>query len=85
MSCFWSHKFSKVEPDGFQYCLDCQMARRPDPGKCPHEWETIKELEVLRQVRDPYSYNMRSVKIGIVYALRCKKCGDVNSKRISLV
>lgn len=82
MACFWSHKFGKVEPDGFQYCLTCQMARKPEQPHCVHEWETVKEIELAR--KEKINYESVMVKYGFLYVLRCKKCGQIDSKNVKI-
>ncbi len=77
--CFWSHKFGKVEADGFQYCVKCNFARKPDPPSCNHNWETIHKTDVFRRFHD-----MPPKVIGYLYVSRCKICGDISEKHIDL-
>lgn len=87
MACFWSHHFGKVQEDGFQYCVDCGVARRPiipDPPKCSHEWETVSKETVNDPVKDYYGNVVKYVQTGKKYDLRCKKCGDMSSRILSV-
>lgn len=41
---------------------------------CRHQWE----------VRDQYNINSHGTRIGTLYVLQCKHCGDIKQKRVSI-
>jgi len=49
-------------------------------GICDHQWETIK----TDLIRETFFASGKSYIVGETYHLRCKKCGNVKSKRISI-
>ena len=62
--CIFSHKFGKVEVDGFQYCSKCGEARKPESCN-GHIWEKEKTclIETGRGTKQE------------LYVLKCKHCG----------
>ena len=61
-----SHKFGKVQEDGYQYCEKCGRAILPP---CNHNWEIIRSLN---------RYDWRTQKpIHLIEELRCTLCGDI--------
>ncbi len=47
--------------------------------RCRHEWETIDEYTVM----PPGDVTEDTIPCGKVLVLRCKKCGDVISKKLN--
>lgn len=41
--CFFGHKLGKVEADGYQYCLRCGTAVKPNPCANGHTWRDDRE------------------------------------------
>lgn len=48
--------------------------------RCRHEWETVDEYTVM----PPGDVTDNTIPCGKVLVLRCKKCGDVIAKKLSV-
>ena len=66
------HIFGEIK-DGYQYCKKCNKAVSVDNHKCEHIWEKVKTIE---------RYNWDNLS-GVVYVLKCKKCGEIKSVEIA--
>ena len=70
------HKFGKVEPDGFQYCLKCGKAWRPTAPVCAHVWKIESKSDVVMP-RDPNDESKGTFVYAKKYILRCAHCGNM--------
>lgn len=56
---------------------DWLMKPAPPPAPvCAHEWDVMDSKPVYRFIRNEQRI------VATVFALRCKKCGDVASRRL---
>ena len=72
MSCFFGHKFGRVELDGYQYCSKCGAAKKPSiPHPCcnGHMW-----VDYRTEGYTHYSYEGEQKKEQIFQT--CKVCGE---------
>lgn len=71
---FCYHKYDKIQEDGFQYCMKCGIARKPEVQVigCQHQWEIFSKDVILGRM-DRIA--------GELFVLRCSKCGDVKEFR----
>jgi len=64
------HKFGEVK-NGYQYCEKCGKAI---VVSCSHKWETEDILQRDNAIND---------FVGLVYILKCSKCGEIKKINIS--
>jgi len=70
-----SHRFGKVQPDGFQYCEKCGKAVKPAAVSCEHKWAELATTEKM---------NARNLVVGFISKLQCSKCGDMKEFKIDI-
>jgi hypothetical protein len=84
MSCFFGHKFSHVEEDGYQYCSKCGKAVVPPQIPCAHDWVLVQNTEIKRPLWDPsiiashYPDNLPF----FIRTYECSKCKALRNERI---
>lgn len=69
MRLWCSHKWGKIQEDGFQYCEHCGKAISPN---CSHKWkrtESYKEKFLDKTQR-------------VILVMECQKCGDIKTVEI---
>ena len=49
---------------------------KPAPPTCAHEWDVMDSKPVFQFIRN------EERMVATVFALRCKKCGDVVSRKL---
>lgn len=78
--CIFSHKYGKVEADGFQYCFKCGKAQKPTiPHPCEngHLWKKIAESQAHGTRFDESGrHDWNDYKI----SQECTRCGMLQSK-----
>jgi len=53
---------------------------------CRHNWETVNTREIARYYADPNTMEATNEGriIGMIYILRCKKCGNIKQQSINI-
>lgn len=75
MKCFFlGHKFDKIQPDGFQYCVKCGFANKPHQCTNGHSW-IDDDVRVYKNTNsDPYGGHDMYISRQIFQI--CTKCGE---------
>lgn len=73
MSCFFGHKFGKIEADGYQYCTVCGKASKPKPiHPCINGHKWVEESRLGWSGWSEFSGHWKDWQI----AERCNACGE---------
>jgi hypothetical protein len=71
-----NHKYEKVNKDGYQYCIKCGKAIHIE---CSHHFQTIRVMDHFRPAHFRFD---KDLVIGLVYILRCTKCGIIKKEYV---
>ena len=74
--CLLCHKYGKIDPDGFQYCIKCGKASKPHPCENGHMWKILDKYKCSEN--DGYID-----KQGIKFVSQCTVCGEIKSKWVT--
>ena len=62
-----------VEPDGFQYCIHCNSAKRPDLSSCSKHKYEVQKVEIIN-ILNPVTKTKE-----IYFYVFCPNCGDIKT------
>jgi hypothetical protein len=66
------HYFGRILVDGYQYCIKCNLAVKPQDQQpeCLHKWNRVKTVDVKDEWEDI---------VGHRDVLQCTLCGEMKS------